>query len=155
MFYLCNYFAGKIGSCDPLVKILSSCDLFVWTLACDSEQPGNCSFFCIAKVCKDKCCLLPHWWSLPVEVFIFWSHRLAWVVKILTLLVLHQQCGVILVFLCLTDGNFIVEIRFRSNLHANCVFSFLWLRKLVQGRGIFRGNSGPCFAMPSASAAWS
>ena len=39
--------------------------------------------------------------------------------KILTLPVPHQQCGVILVSLCLTDGNFIGKIIFWSNLHAN------------------------------------
>ena len=64
--HLCNYFAGKIGSCDQLAIYL-----FVWILACDSEQPGNCSFFCIAKFCEDTCCLLLHWWSLPVEVLSF------------------------------------------------------------------------------------
>jgi hypothetical protein len=64
--HLCNYFAGKIGSCDQLAIYP-----FVWTLACDSEQPGNCSFFCIAKFCEETCCLLLHWLSLPVEVLSF------------------------------------------------------------------------------------
>ena len=75
-------------------------------------------------------------------------------IKILTLLVLHQQCGVILVSLCLTDGNFIGEKKdfTATYMRIGGVFSFPWLRKLVQGRGTFRGDFGPCFALPSASA---
>lgn len=39
--------------------------------------------------------------------------------KILTLLVPHQQCVVILVSLGRTDGNFVGKLKFCSNLHAN------------------------------------